>query len=259
MLKFRHILYFIIGVPVFIILVWFFAVPDDLIQGKIEDAISDAGEGNVKAYIKGFKKGLLLTVHADSLDLTIDKTPALRITGLTGCFNPRYLTKKQLAFSIKGKIGTGDVKGLLTYSSDGEIKIEKAELNAIPYLTHLGIRTNGYISANILLKNKSSQITFRIPDMDIQESAVMIPLINSFHRVQGVLSVTGNDVRLDSVSLEGEKGYARLKGDIKDRFMDLSLELMPSMEKLNSIESMLIGKYIVSPGYYVIPVKGPLL
>jgi type II secretion system protein N len=259
MFKFRHILYFIIGIPVFIILVWLFAVPDNLIQGKIEDAIYDAGDGSVKAYLKGFKKGLFLTVHADSLDLTMDKTPALTITGLTGCFNPRYLIRKQLAFSIKGKIGTGNVKGLLTYPSDGEIKIEKADLNAIPYLIHLGMRANGYISANILLKNKSAHITFQIPDMGIKESSVMIPLINSFHRVQGALTVTGNDVKLDSVSLEGEKGYARLKGDIKDRFMNLSLELMPSMKKLNTIESMLIGKYIVSPGYYVIPVKGPLL
>ncbi|MBI5098236.1 MAG: type II secretion system protein GspN [Nitrospirae bacterium] len=259
MFKLRNILYFIIGFPVFIILVWLFAVPDNLIQYKIEAAISNTGQGNVRASLKGFTKGLFFTVHADSLDLDFDKTPALTITNLAGCFNPRYLIKKQLAFSFKGKMGTGDINGLLKYPADGEIKIEKTELNAIPYLTHIGIETNGYISANILLKNKSVQITFRIPDLDIQKSAVIIPFINSFRRVQGVLSVTGNAIRFDSVSLEGEKGYARLKGDIKNRFMNLSLELMPSMDKLNTIESMLIGKYIVSPGYYVIPVKGPLL
>ncbi len=258
MFKLRNILYFIIGIPVFILLVWLFAVPDNLLQYKIEDAISNAGQGNVRASLNGFKKGLFFTVHADSLDLDFDKAPALTITDLAGCLAPRYLIQKKLAFSIKGKIGTGDINGLLKYPSEGEIKIDRAELRAIPYLTQLGIKTNGYISANILIKNKSAQFAFRVPDLDIQESAVMIPFINSFRRVQGILSVTGNDVRFDSVSLEGEKGYARLKGDIKDRFMDLSLELMPSVNKLSSLESMLIGKYIVSPGYYVIPVRGPM-
>ncbi len=256
---FRYILYFTAGLPVFLVLVWLFALPDNLIQERIEDAVADAGKDEIKASITGFKKGLFFTVHAKTLDLTFDKIPALTIMDLTGRFNPRYLIDKQLAFSIKGKLGTGDVNGLLTYTNGGEINIENAELNAIPYLTHLGVKADGNISADIFLKNKSAQILFKISNLEMQEGAVMIPFLNSFHRIQGMLSVTGNDVKLDSVSLEGEKGYARLTGDIKGQFMNLNLELMPSMEKLNTIESMLIGKYIVSPGYYVIPVKGPLM
>jgi hypothetical protein len=38
--------------------------------------------------------------------------------------------------------------------------------------------------------------------------------------------------------------------------MDLVIELMPDRDKLNALESMMIGKYIVSPGYYVVPIKG---
>ena len=37
--------------------------------------------------------------------------------------------------------------------------------------------------------------------------------------------------------------------------MDLLLELMPDTDQLDTMELMLIGKYIVSPGYYVIPIK----
>jgi len=40
--------------------------------------------------------------------------------------------------------------------------------------------------------------------------------------------------------------------------MNLKLELMPDQDKLSDIESMLIGKYQVSPGYYAIPVRGPV-
>ena len=122
----------------------------------------------------------------------------------------------------------------------------------------MGIKTNGHVSADILLKSKSALITFQVPDMDLRESTIIIPFINSFHRIHGALSVSGNDVKLESVSLEGDKGYARLKGDIRNNIMDLRLELMPAMEKLSSVESMLIGKYIVSPGYYVLPIKGPI-
>jgi len=258
MIKLRHILYFILFIPIFIILVWLFAVPEDLILGRIEDAISVAGQGKVTASLKGFRKGLFLTVHADSLDLDIERTPALTISNITGCFKAGYLIKRQIAFSFKGKIGTGNINSLLKYPADGEIKVEQADLNEIPYLTHLGMKTNGHISADILLKNESARITFQVPDMDLQESTIVIPFINSFHRIHGALSVSGNDVKLESVSLEGDKGYARLKGDIRNNIMDLRLELMPTMEKLTSVESMLIGKYIVSPGYYVLPIKGPM-
>jgi type II secretion system protein N len=254
----RNTIFMLAGIPIFIILVWLFAVPEDLIRGRIEDAISNAGQGNINTSLKGFKKGLFLSVHADSLDIDFDKLPAMTVTNLAGCFDPRYLIKKQLAFSIKGKMGTGNINGLLIYPADGEIKIEKTELNAISYLTHIGIKTNGHISADILLKNKSAKITFQVPDLDLQESTVIIPFINSFHRINGALSITGNDIKFESVSLEGDKGYARLKGDIRNNIMDLRLELMPSMEKLNTIESLLIGKYIVSPGYYAIPIKGPM-
>lgn len=258
MIKLRHILFFILFIPVFIILVWFFAVPEDLIQGRIEDAISIAGQGKVTASLKGFRKGLFLGAHADSLDLDLDGTPALTISNIAGCFKAGNLIKRQIAFSLNGKIGTGNINGLLTYPADGKIKVEKADLNEIPYLTHMGIKTNGHVSADILLKSKSALITFQVPDMDLRESTIIIPFINSFHRIHGALSVSGNDVKLESVSLEGDKGYARLKGDIRNNIMDLRLELMPAMEKLSSVESMLIGKYIVSPGYYVLPIKGPI-
>ncbi len=255
----RRFLYFIFGIPLFIVLVWFFAVPGDLIKEKIEEAVSNAGQGNVSASMRGFRKGLFISLYADSLDLYIDKISALEITDLSGRFDAGYLTQKRMAFSINGKIGTGSVNGLLKYPPEGEIKIDRAELDAIPYLSHLGIKCSGSLSADIHTANNNTKIVFRIPDLAVQETSLPIPFMDTFHRVQGVLSVTGNTVKIDSVSLEGDKGYARLKGAIVNKVMSLNLELMPNMDKLNTIESMLIGKYIVSPGYYVIPVKGPVI
>ncbi len=66
-----------------------------------------------------------------------------------------------------------------------------------------------------------------VPDLSIGDDSTVIPLLNTFRKLRGSLSVKGNTVMIDSVSLEGEKGYARLKGDIKNGVTDLSLELMP--------------------------------
>ncbi|MBI5407750.1 MAG: type II secretion system protein GspN [Nitrospirae bacterium] len=251
----KKILYIVLAVPVFIILVWFFAVPGELLREKMEEAISGAGEGNISASIKGFKKGLFFSIHADSLDLAIDKTPTLKITDVTGYIDLRQLIKLQLAFSIEGKLGGGNITGLLKYPSEGEIKLEKAELNAVPYLAEIGIKGGGHLSGEIRLKDNNARLTFQIPDLAAREASVMIPFLESFHKAQGAFSINGNNVKIDSISLEGEKGYARLKGDITNGEKNLNLELMPSMDKLNSLESMLIGKYIVSPGYYIVPIK----
>ncbi|MBI5740842.1 MAG: type II secretion system protein GspN [Nitrospirae bacterium] len=258
MKKVRYLILVIAAIPVFIILVWFFAVPDTLIKERIEESISGRGQGNISANVTGFRKGIFFSAGADALEISLDGMPALTITELEGSFNPRQLLSGGLVFSIKGRIGTGAVTGTLQYPSDGEIKIEAAELSSIPYLSRAGIDSGGYVSSVITIKDNSARIEFRVPDLAVRGADSVVPFIETFHKTQGVISVTGNDVMVESLSLEGEKGFARLKGGIKNGTKDLSLELMPDMKKLNSLESMLIGKYQVSPGYYVIPVKGTL-
>jgi type II secretion system protein N len=258
-MKFRNILYILISIPMFIMLTWYFAVPTDLIHEQIKDFISNSTGADINATITGLRKGVLPGLHADTLDLSIDEKPALNIEDLSVIFNPGYLLKKQLAFSISGKIGGGNINGLVKLPARGEIKIERAELNAIPYLTRFSINVNGHVFAGINIKDNAAKIRFEVPDLIIDDSASVIPLLNTFRKLQGALSVNENNLKVDSISLEGEKGYARLKGDITNGVMNLSLELMPVKDRINAMESMLIGKYIVSPGYYIIPIKGPLL
>lgn len=257
-MRLRRLLYVIIGIPVFIIMVWLFAVPSDLMKEQIENSIAQSGSANVEAEIKGFRKGLFLTIFADSIELNVDKAPALSITDLSFHFDPGHLIHGDLALLINGKIGTGTVIGLVKFPPWGEIKIEKAELDAISYLTRFGIRINGSVFSDININDDTVKVIFEVPDLSIDESTTIIPLLSTFRRLQGGLSVKGNNIVIDSISLEGEKGYARLKGNITNNNMNMALEVMPVAEKLTTLESMLIGKYIVSPGYYVVPVKGPL-
>lgn len=260
MTKFRYIAFLLIGVPVFIILIWSLALPDSLIKTTIEASISSRGKSNFNASIKGLRKGIFFTVYADSLELKIGKTPALRITGISSRINPLYLLKKQFVFSIKGKIGSGDIEGFFKLPDSGNLKIDRTELNAIPYLASAGLEGSGLISANLNLTNNTVDVIFKIPDADIHSSAIGMSLpISSFRKIQGALTLKENTIKITSISLEGDRGYARLKGDITNGFMNLILELMPSTAELNSIESTLISKYQISPGYYVIPIEGPLL
>jgi len=269
MIRLRNFLYLAIAIPVFIILVWYFVLPSSLIQTKIEDTISNKGRLNINASINGFRKGPFFTVYAESLELKIDKTPALRITDISCRINPLYLLKRQVAFSIRAKIGTGDVEGFFRLpvrlgesdeAETGSLKIDKAEISAIPYLNSVGLDGSGLISANLNLKNNVIDVIFKIPDADIQGSVMGMPLpISSFHKIQGALLLKENTIKITSINLEGDKGYARIKGNVTGRFMNLTLELMPTAGELNSIESTLISKYQISPGYYVIPIKGPLL
>ncbi len=260
MKKLQIILAIIAAVPALLILTWLVAIPEELIEGHIENAMAQSGN-NMSLSVDGLRKGILFALYADSLDLQMDNKPAIQITNFSSSFSPSYLSNKQLAFAISGNIGTGDLKGIVKLPVEGDITIDKAELSAISYLNRFGISIRGNLSSSIKIINETSvNVVFEIPDLDIAESALAaVPFLNTFHKMQGAISIAGNRIQFDSVSLEGEKGYARVKGNISNGVMNLELEVMPLADSLNTLESMVIGKYIVSPGYYVIPITGPLM
>lgn len=260
MTKLRNLLLLVIGISVFILFLWLIALPDSVIKTTIENSISNNGRLNINPSIKSLRKGLFFTVYAESLELKIGKTTALIITDISSRINPLYLLKKQFAFSIRGKIGTGDIKGFFKLPESGSLKINKAEFSAIPYLASAGLQGKGLISARLNLKNNIMDAVFEIPDADIHSSTIAIPMpISSFRKIQGALQLQGNTIKITSISLDSDKGYARIKGEVMNGSINLTLELMPSAGKLEPIESMLISKYRISPGYYVIPVKGTLM
>ncbi len=255
---FRYLLSLSITIPVFLVLLWFVAVPTALIKERIEDTVLHSGNSRMRIIAEGLRKGIFLALHADSLDLYIDDKHALRISNFASRYSPASLTDFRLGFNVEGNIGKGDIKGTIQLPLEGKIKIYRAELAEIPYLTQFGVKIGGSATSDVAIESNLVKVVFDVPDLNIDDSASVVPLLNTFRSLQGALSIEGNIIRLDSVSLEGEKGYARLKGSITGNTMNLELELMPDGDRLSSMESMLIGRYIVSPGYYVVPIRGPL-
>ena len=251
-----NFLYGITGAAVFLILAWLFAVPNELIKEKAENAVSRAGDGSMTLSIEGMRKGIFFSLYADTVNLSIGSKPALTINDLSINFTPRHLNTGELAFLVRGKIGTGTMEGTLKLPMKGNFRINKAELDSVTYLRRFGLEAGGHLSSDIELNKENVAAVFNVPDLDIR-SATMVPLLNTFRRIQGSVHLEGNDLRVDSISLEGDKGFARLKGQIKNGIADMVLELMPVERSLNTLESMIIGKYLVSPGYYSVPIKGP--
>lgn len=258
-MKFLNFLYGVTGLAVLLILVWLFAVPNELIQQKMEDAVSHSGNGTMTLSVEGIRKGIFFSLYADAINLSIDNTLALRIDDISINFTPRFLKNGEPAFIVRGRVGTGTIEGVLRLPLKGSFNINDANLNAIPYLKRFGMSVSGHLSSEISINYEKVKVVFNIPDLDIQNTAVTsIPLLKSFRKMQGSVRLNGNDITVDSMSLEGKKGFARLKGRIMNGLADMTLELMPVEQSLNTLESMIIGKYIVSPGYYVIPIKGPI-
>lgn len=255
-MKFRHVIYAVTGTPVVLILVWFFAIPENVIKDKAESIMAESGNQDLSIDISRLRKGIFFSLHADSILLKSGGKDAVTVTDFHARFAPKYLAEGRLAFILKGEIAGGHLEGIIRLPAEGRIELNGVALDAIPYIKRYITDIEGHVSSDIYIKDDSVKTEFKIPDLKIQDAALtIIPLINTFRRMQGALTVKGADITIDSLSLEGEKGYARLKGHITNGIMDLLLELMPATDHLNAMESMLIGKYIVSPGYYVVPIK----
>jgi type II secretion system protein N len=257
----KRLLYFIIAIPLLIVLIWLFAVPTSLIHERINDAITGPAGNNIEVTISDLKKGILLSLHADTVEIKSNSVSALTLKNLSAHISPQHLFQGKPAILLKGNVGDGDLRAVLFLSREGLMKIENASIDAITYLDHYGISGKGsfFSESTFNLENESADISLVIPDLDLNASVHVIPFADSLKKIQGRLLVKGNRIEVHSFSLEGAKGYARLAGLINNGQMNLKLEVMPQVDKLTPLESMLIGKYIVSPGYYVIPIEGPFL
>lgn len=253
------ILYTLAVIALFMVLAWFFVVPDDFIRATVEDAVSGDKETDIALSLDELSKGLLFSFHTERVQLLIKGRPALNVTDLSVRINPVFLIKKEMAFSLNGSMGSGSVEGSFRLPGQGNLRIHAADLGSIPYLKTFGNEIKGHLSADIILKGNETEVLFEINDIAVDEDdKPSLPLLTAFHTIQGVLKIRGNTIMIKSLGLDGDKGYARVRGDITGGLMNLNLELMPQTGRLTRAESMIIEGYRKSPGYYVIPVKGPL-
>lgn len=259
-MKLRTLIYITLAIPLIAVLVWYVAIPERLVTTSLEKAIRNQTQPGIDVSLSGLKKGPLFSMSADTADITVDNVPAVTVTDITTRIDPVESLRDQVTFLLSGKIGTGEILGRFSRHGDGTLTVRDAELNSISYFAATGLQGVGRISADIVISGDTMDVTFTIPDAEITGSpmGVLLP-VKAFRKVQGAFSVSKSSVSITSISMEADKGYARLKGTITNSIMNLNLEIMPESGKLESFETMMLSRYQVSPGYYVIPIQGPLL
>src|SRR4030042_190940 len=142
----------------------------------------------------------------------------------------------------------------LTLKSSGD---EQVSLNNI----YGCINPLNFIMLRFTMLDDTGHVEFVTKDSRLEPailSGVNVPL-NFFNSVRGSVDIKGDIINVVSIALEGKDIHARLKGPIKDAVMNLDMELMPGISLIeNPLFRGELGKYKVSPGYYVIPLKGNL-
>ncbi len=254
----KKILAAFVAVPVVFWFIWM-AFPASSIQSMIEDS---AGDRNITIEVQGLKKGFFYTLSADKVALKSSGEELVSFNNIRSRINPFGLIGMQVDASVNGTTGSGKISGSAIFAKNrlqAKIDYKDVAMQEMPFLKHGGIRGSGTISGRFLMTGDRGRVEFVTRNATFEPadfSGIKVPM-NFFKEVTGSLAIEGNVLEVVSVSLRGKDIYARLKGPIKNHVADLTMELMPSGSFLeNPLFLMEVGRYQVSPGYYIIPIRG---
>jgi type II secretion system protein N len=248
------------AVPVLFCMIWI-VFSETAIQTIIEDSVAGS---QFMIEVQGLKKGLFYTVDIDALVLKGSRGELISVKNIRSHINPLFVPLFQLRLTGNGAIGDGNITGNLTLSRGkikGLLNFQKVGFGALHFLKLTGIKGSGTLSGSVTISESAGHAEFVSRDAVFDEtefSGVKAPL-NIFHMVTGSLDLRGGVIEVVSLAFQGEDVYARLKGDIRGNLMDISMELMPGKSYIeNPFVLAGLEAYKISPGYYIIPVKGNL-
>ena len=254
----------LIALVAVVTIVWgiWISFPVTAMQSIIEDSVHNQ---KFTLTVEGLKKGIFYRLHADSIVLKNSGAGLISLNAIHGTINPLSLITSRMDLSLDGRVGEGHFSGDAILSRNMitvNIVFMQANLRDMQFLEVAGIRGTGDVSGKFTLTDQKGHLEFLVNNAGIDPAVfagVTVPL-NFFNTIKGSVDIEGNTVDLASVSLEGRDIFARLKGVIKDNVMDLHMEVMPPKSFLeNPLFLSQVDRYQVSPGYYVIPVKGNLV
>jgi type II secretion system protein N len=238
------------------------AIPVTAIESIIEDSVRNQ---HIEIKVNGLKKGLFYSLRADGIVLKHTESEIISLHSLQADVNPLHLVALRVDLSVSGYLGEGSFSGDASLSRKKaalNLDFRQARLNDMRFLSAAGIRGRGTVSGNIVLTDQKGLVKFLVKDAELEPvifQGVPAPL-NFFRTIQGSVDIDVNTIDVASVSLEGPNIFARLRGTIRNNFMDLRMEVMPEKVFLeNPLLLSQVDRYQISPGYYVIPVNGPLV
>lgn len=231
------------------LLIWFIAVPDSLVTGALENEASKMG---LDLKINGFGKGLFFAFSADSVNISARGGDIVVFRDVEGRLDPFGLLLASVRIPFRAELAGGILEGKFCSGFSNRTllaEIKGAKTESIPALQKIA---RGVLSGKLSSRNESGTFTFRITDikgapLDIKDA-------------NGLLELAGEEIKLKSVSMEGENLTAKLKGRIRNGSYDLVAEVMPRGSGIpeNEMLKFSLAGFQTSPGYFVIPLKGEL-
>lgn len=261
---------FIFGLVFFLILIaglWTVAVPESVLIQLIENSIPG---GSYYLKTEGFKKGLFYNFTAEKVYFKkqgIEKTPEdypSACTDMSARVNLVSLLRLSPALDFACSLGDGKVVGETGLKAKGSVKIKGSgiRISRIPALGPAGLSGDGELSGSLWFRDGEGEINLAVTSLKIRSTSLggaFLPL-EMFHDVRGTMKVKGGTLDVQSFTLEGKGVYARLKGNVKGKHLDMNIELMMDSSFTPSpVLQMMLMSYKVSPGYYVIPFRTDLV
>jgi type II secretion system protein N len=237
---------------------WLVAIPEGLVIDYIEKS---AKTSDMNVSVEGFRKGLFYNFTARSVSLERSGETVLDVRDLSGRLDLAGLFALKAVVPFEGKVSKGTLTGTAKVGRNGyeiEAALKGAELGELPALALTKVQGTGVLSGDFRMKDGRGALKFTVQDGDfnaISYGSYLIPL-NMFRTARGAVSINGHVIDVESVTLEGKGLYARAKGKVAGGLVDMKLELMPEESAVpDSMMMAIAGRYRVSPGYYVIPIR----
>jgi type II secretion system protein N len=213
--------------------------------------------------VANLRKGLFYNFESPGITLKNESGDVLlSLDHFAGRMNPWPLVRRELAVSFQGSRDGGSMKGEANLSRKKvkiQARLDSLPLGELPSLRAVGLEAQGILNGGLRFEDRRGELRFSIRDLRLKGGSLLglVMPVDLFSRANGAVIIDGNRRLLSSVSLEGRGIYARVKGEVADRTMDLQIEIMPDSsllaEKPSSFSVM--ERFKVSPGYYVIPLK----
>jgi len=248
-----------LGVLAFLVAgLWLVALPQSLLADLI---VRSAGNTPFRVDLTNFSKGLFYNFSADGVTLLKADRPVASLEDVGGRINPLALFLLRVSLKLDGVLGGGDFHASVGLSP-GKTRVvahaDNVRMERVPFMKMIGLDGSGLLSGRADVSGGKGEVTFSARDARFRPASfggITVPL-DIFRTARGALEVDGQTLRITSFSLEGQGIYARLKGVVTGGYLRGTMEIMPDKSfALKEVLSGTLGRYEVSPGYYVVPIK----
>ncbi len=253
----KRIIILLVVVFCLIIGVWYVGIPDGWLVETAERLFSDAG---FSVELVGLGKTPLLGLRVKEVRVKRRGYEVLIINDLNARLDPVSLLLLKGDLSFDGELSDGRLTGRVLLSREGlssSFEVRSARIEGLGAVKTLPIKAGGVLTMNGEVRDGNGRVYLEIDDLvaeNLITDTLYVPL-RLFERLKGSLTLKGEEVRIDALSLEGELAYSRLKGRLSGGYFEGTLEIMPEPGFPEGILKVL-QPYRKTPGYYVIPLKG---